>query len=174
MGGMDIARAFALKAHGGQQYGPHPYQYHLARMVEAVDEFYAELDGPIAHERLAAAAWLHDTLEDTDTTVRDLHDRFGADVTALVVTLTDVPGRTRAERHARTYPKIRAAGRQAVGLKLCDRLANLRGCRELGDDRMLAMYRCEHPAFTQVLHRDAELVELWRAVSLTARCDSAP
>lgn len=161
------ARAFALKAHGSQQYGPFPYQYHLARVVEAADEFYAELDGPIAHELLTAAAWLHDVLEDTETTVRDLHVAFGPTVTALVVALTDEEGRNRAERHSRTYPKLRGAGRQAVGLKLCDRLANLRGCIELGNDRMLQMYEQEHADFVRVLHRPGEMSELWRELNLT-------
>ena len=173
MVGMRItAQRFALRAHGSQQYGPHPYHYHLARTVEAVDEFYAELDGPIAHELIAAAAWLHDVLEDTATTIRDLHCRFGPDVTALVVAVTDEPGQTRTERHAKTYPKLRAAGRQAVGLKLCDRLANLRGCRELGNIRLAEVYRREHQGFVQMLHREDELQELWQAVSLAARSDS--
>lgn len=165
----NIARTFALKAHGDQRYGPFPYQYHLARVVEAVDEFYAELDGPIAHELLAAAAWLHDTLEDTDTTTRQLHTTFGPTVTALVVALTDEHGRNRAERHERTYPKLRGAGTQAVGVKLCDRLANLRACRELGNASMLLLYGREHSGFRQVLWRDGELVTLWAELDGLAR-----
>lgn len=168
------AQHFAIKAHGKQRYGPHPYRYHLARVAEAVDEYYAELSGPIAHESLVAAAWLHDTLEDTDTSINRLHRTFGPEVTALVVTLTDVPGKSRAERHARTYPKIRTAGHQAVGLKLCDRIANLRGCRELGNDKMLLRYHEENMDFAAALYRPDELRPLWLEILRLFRGPAKP
>lgn len=161
------ARRFAIKQHGAQQYGPYPYQYHLAMVADIVTEFLTELTVPggASHAELTAAAWLHDVLEDTDATIGTLHRKFGPDVTALVVAVTEPPGESRRERHVKTYPKIRAAGRQAVGLKLCDRTANLRACRELGNDDMFRMYESEQHGFVRALHQPGELEGLWEEIA---------
>jgi len=158
------ARRFAIRMHGEQQYGPHPYQYHLALVAEFVTKYVVELTAdPVGadHGELVAAAWLHDVLEDTNATISMLHRAFGSTVTALVVAVTDEPGNSRAERHAKTYPRIRAVGMQAVGLKLCDRLANVQASIELDGTKMLNMYRAEHPDFVAALHRPGELSSLW-------------
>mgnify|MGYP001567422829 CR=1 FL=1 len=73
----DQAREFAEKQHAGQLYGTEPYAVHLA----AVRAVLASIDAP---PHLCVAAWLHDTVEDTDTTPRELEERFGADVAAVV------------------------------------------------------------------------------------------
>ena len=160
------ARRFAIKMHGAQRYGPHPYQYHLAMVAGVVTEFLAELDSvDVGHGDLTAAAWLHDVLEDTDATVSMLHGTFGPTVTALVVAVTDEPGENRHERHVKTYPKLRAAGTQAVGLKLCDRLANVRACRELGDSHLYEMYQKEQRRFVRALYSPDELSGLWEELT---------
>jgi (p)ppGpp synthase/HD superfamily hydrolase len=155
---------FAVEAHAGQQYSGQPYTYHLARVAGLVQDYAEELTGAVSNEKMIAAGWLHDVLEDTTTTVQELRKRFGHDVTALVVAVTDDPGETRAERHATTYPRIRQAGHQAVGLKLCDRLANLKGCVALNNNRLLRMYLSEHLGFRGVLKRPDELPGLWNTI----------
>lgn len=64
---VDLAKQTAIKAHGEQKriYGPDkgkPYTVHLERVAAALN----------GNETLEAIAWLHDVVEDTDTTLEDL------------------------------------------------------------------------------------------------------
>jgi len=69
----------------GQQrkYNNQPYDVHLhavAKLVASVT------DDP----EMIAAAWLHDTVEDTPATLDDIAESFGTAVAELVESLTDV------------------------------------------------------------------------------------
>ena len=57
--------------------------------------------------RVVAAAWLHDTIEDTSVTREDIVAHFGDEVAALVWAVTG-EGATRSERNQSAYAKIRA------------------------------------------------------------------
>jgi guanosine-3',5'-bis(diphosphate) 3'-pyrophosphohydrolase len=154
---LEKARDFALKAHGDQTYGPYPYRHHL----EAVAANAREFGFPLA---AVAAAWLHDTVEDTEVTREEIEREFGPEVAALVEGVTNEYGRNRAERKARTMPKTKAAGKMAVGLKLADRIANVTACLDDRDPKNTSMLRCyrrEHPAFRAGLRTEGEWDELW-------------
>jgi (p)ppGpp synthase/HD superfamily hydrolase len=58
----EFYRDLALRYHGEQRYGDHPYGVHLDAVVEILREY--------GHEALVPAGYLHDTLEDTDATPR--------------------------------------------------------------------------------------------------------
>lgn len=149
------ARRFAEQAHRGQMYGDGPFvERHLARVVATLRR-YGETD-----PTLLAAARLHDTLEDTDTTVEDLREAFGDDVANIVDRLTDQPGRNRRERQARTHARIREDPR-AVRVKLADRIANVEAALEQKSN-LRGMYRKEYPRFRQDLHRPGEFDAMWR------------
>ena len=64
--------------------GNEPYINHLAEVANLLA---AATDG--ADAELVAAGWLHDTVEDTNTTREELAQKFGARVAALVVEVTD-------------------------------------------------------------------------------------
>ena len=66
------AREFAIAKHGTQKYGDRPYSYHLALVSQVLSDF-----GYAADEAIAAAGWLHDTLEDTETAYEVLVSEFG-------------------------------------------------------------------------------------------------
>jgi (p)ppGpp synthase/HD superfamily hydrolase len=53
------AKEFAIIAHGDQKYGEHPYSVHVDEVAHIASE-YGELD--------EAVAFLHDVVEDTETT----------------------------------------------------------------------------------------------------------
>lgn len=142
------AKIFAKAAHAGQLYGGLPYLAHL----EAVAAVAAEFEAP---ETVEIAAYLHDTLEDTAVTFEELEQEFGPEVARLVEAVTDKHGANRAERHQATYPALRAAGPDAVLLKLCDRLANVRASA-IGAPAKLAVYREEFPEFRSVLYAPGE------------------
>jgi guanosine-3',5'-bis(diphosphate) 3'-pyrophosphohydrolase len=148
------ASDFARRAHAGQEYsGGAFHEKHLARVVATLRRF--GVDAPA----LLAAAWLHDTVEDTDTTVEDIHREFGDDVADLVWRLTDEPGRNRKERHHLTHLKIRGRP-EAVCIKLADRIANMESSME-ERSHLRGMYRAEHGQFRDDLHRPGEHDDMW-------------
>lgn len=147
---IEQAKAFAIDAHGIQKYaGDKPYSYHLGQVVGVLQRF------GVDDEILLAAAWLHDTVEDTDTTAIEIDRSFGMLVGDLVWAVTNEPGKNRKERHQKTYVKITTIGPQAVLLKLADRIANLEQCaaeqRLTGQSKLLDMYRKEHEGFVQAI-----------------------
>jgi (p)ppGpp synthase/HD superfamily hydrolase len=155
---MTEAAAFAIRAHGAQKYGGAlPYAYHLGSVVAVLLRF--GFDDP----DLLKAAWLHDVLEDTDESPKAIERWFGLRVLGLVQAVTNEPGKNRRERHEKTYPKTREAGRLAVALKLADRIANVEASLlSTSDFSKLQMYRKEHPAFIDALFRpEDDLSDLW-------------
>ena len=82
---IEKAKQFAIEKHKGQfRKDGTPYVNHPLRVGEIVRKFKE------SHEidKLIAAAILHDTLEDTDTTIPELKENFGKLVTLLVIKLT--------------------------------------------------------------------------------------
>jgi (p)ppGpp synthase/HD superfamily hydrolase len=114
------------------------------------------VDDPV----LLAAAWLHDAVEDTATTVEDVRREFGDDVADLVWRLTDEPGNNRKERHHLTHLKIRGRP-EAVRIKLADRIANVESSIE-ERTHLRGMYRHEHAQFRADLYREDEWSEMWQ------------
>jgi (p)ppGpp synthase/HD superfamily hydrolase len=150
------ALAWARGRHGGQLYGGTPYETHLLAAAAVLrDCGYG--DDPV----LMSAAYLHDTIEDTDATREQIAERFGARVADIVDAVSDPEGATRAEKKAAAYPRIRRLD-DAVRVKLADRIANV----EAGG-RPAAKYAGEQAAFRG---------ELWRAGvadAMWARLDRA-
>ena len=63
---IEEARNFAIKAHGHQKYGDSPYVVHLDAVAGTLERF-----GHAGDTNLIAAAYLHDTLEDTEYDIDD-------------------------------------------------------------------------------------------------------
>jgi hypothetical protein len=80
-----------------------------------------------------AAAWLHDTVEDTEATLEDIRNEFGDHVARLVGELTDVSKPSdgnRAVRKAIDRAHLAGASPEAKSVKLADLIDNCRGfCR---------------------------------------------
>jgi guanosine-3',5'-bis(diphosphate) 3'-pyrophosphohydrolase len=80
----------------------------------------------ITDEITIAAALLHDTIEDTETTPEELSRRFGAAVGDLVVEVTDDKSLPKAERKRLQVEQAPSLSRRARLVKLADKIANLR------------------------------------------------
>ena len=164
---VDEARKFALAAHGSQRYGDRPYSFHLEAVVQLLSPYGVEAQ---------VIGYLHDVVEDTEATESDIRERFGALVADCVSLLTDSPGRSRAERKAKTSARLAgvAAGPAELALlvKAADRLANVRTC--VLDDRrgLLAVYRGEHRSFRRAAYREGLCEPFW--VELDALLATAP
>jgi len=155
---LEKARQFAIEAHGGQKYGDAPYLVHL----EAVVSHLADYD-----ENARVIAYLHDVVEDTGATYRDVEDLFGPFIADCVAVVTDEEGMSRAARKSKTYRKMaKVEGKLELALlvKAADRLANVQACLAGGDNRRLSAYRSEHPAFRAAAYRPGLCDEIWRAI----------
>ncbi|MCB9745514.1 MAG: bifunctional (p)ppGpp synthetase/guanosine-3',5'-bis(diphosphate) 3'-pyrophosphohydrolase [Alphaproteobacteria bacterium] len=154
---IEEARALALRAHGDQRYGEHPYAWHLQRVVELAEPY---------GEDAVVAAWLHDAVEDTPLTLDEVRAAFGDPVADAVDLVTDVEGPNRKARKAATYARLAAVpadGPRALALivKAADRLANLRASRDEHKGGLLKMYQREHETFRRSAWRAGLCDDLW-------------
>lgn len=98
------ARRYATEVHAAagqrRKYTDEPYIVHPAAVVELVRSVTDD-------ENMLAAAWLHDTVEDTGTTLADITQQFGAEVGALVGMLTDSAQPQAKNRAARKVAHFR-------------------------------------------------------------------
>lgn len=141
--GYPDAREFAIAAHGSQTYGDKPYVYHL----DAVASIVCGLGEPYV-----TLAYLHDVLEDTDTTKADLAEAFGEGMACAVDLITDPPTGSRKSRKKVINDRLELVGElawdwPALVVKVADRLANVREASKTGNARKLQMYATEHDAF---------------------------
>lgn len=120
------ARRYASKAHAeaGQRrkYTDEPYIVHPAAVVELVRSVCDD-------EEVLAAAWLHDTVEDTPSTLNDISSHFGERVAGLVAMLTNpgtAAGQNRAARKVAHFRHTAAASPDAQTIKLADIIDNTR------------------------------------------------
>jgi len=152
------ARAFAVAAHGDQTYGDYPYFVHLDE-VAAIAAAYGETAEIIA--------FLHDVVEDTDTTVEGVKSVFGALIANCVAILSDEPGETRKIRKTATYKKMALVhGEEELALlvKAADRLANMRACIRIKDQGFLDLYKSEHNTFHAAAYRPGLCDDIWAEI----------
>jgi guanosine-3',5'-bis(diphosphate) 3'-pyrophosphohydrolase len=83
-------------------------------------------DGGVRDPVVLAAALLHDTLEDTQTSYGELRGAFGAEVADVVVELTDVKFLGKDTRKKLQVARARRASERARLVKLADKISNLR------------------------------------------------
>jgi hypothetical protein len=144
------ARRFATEAHERidqrRKYSNQPYQEHLKAVAEHVA-------GVTDDAEMLAAAWLHDTVEDTPATFGDIERVFGRAVRDLVAELTDVsrPGDgNRAARKAKDRHHLAQASARAKTIKLADLIDNCTDiCRH--DAAFARVYLGEAAALLDVL-----------------------
>lgn len=149
------ARNFALDAHGDQKYGDLPYSVHLDEVANIVKPY---------GETAEMVAYLHDVVEDTNVTVKEIGAIFGDLISECVQILSDEPGETRKIRKSATYKKMaKVEGDQCLALlvKAADRLANMRACIRIEDERLLNLYKSEYEVFRNSVYRPNLCDEIW-------------
>ncbi len=121
------ARARCIEARAGQpRDNDAPYATH----PEAVARILCERG--VTDTAMLAAAYLHDVIEDTETSETALREEFGDEIVNLVIELTtDSKKRKRpfAEKHAYTNARVRGMSPRAKLIKLADRSHNLSECQ---------------------------------------------
>ena len=161
---VERARVFATAAHAAvgqvRKYTFEPYIVHPAEVAGIVATV------PHTNEMLAAA-YLHDTVEDTGVSIVDIQKEFGNEVASLVGWLTDVskPEQgNRAVRKAIDREHTAMAPAAAQTVKLADLIANSRSI--LAHDPAFAkVYLEEKRMLLEVLTRgDATLMAQARRI----------
>ena len=82
--------------------------------------------GAVADEDLIVAALLHDTIEDTETTLEEIEACFGAAVAALVSEVTDDKSLLKEERKRLQIEHAAGLTAKAKQLKIADKICNVR------------------------------------------------
>jgi guanosine-3',5'-bis(diphosphate) 3'-pyrophosphohydrolase len=155
---VERARVFATAAHAAvkqvRKYTFEPYIVHPAEVASIV--------ATVPHtDEMLAAAWLHDTIEDTGVTIVDITCEFGHDVASLVGWLTDISrpqDGNRAVRKAIDRDHTACAPAEAHTVKLADLIANSRSIMA-HDPAFSRVYLEEKRMLLEVLSRgDATLM----------------
>lgn len=121
------ARQFATKAHEGQlRDDGKPYINHPITVARILLALYGDEN---VDANLIAAAYLHDTIEDTSTTYEDLLQEFGQDIADLVMEVTHEGDDT----HGFYFPRLNT--QRGIMLKFADRLSNIADMESWSDKR---------------------------------------
>lgn len=153
------ARRFATEIHAAagqrRKYTDEPYIVHPAAVVELVRSVTDD-------ENMLAAAWLHDTVEDTRATLEDIAQQFGDEVAGLVGMLTDKKqpqAKNRAARKVAHFRHTADASPAAQTIKLADIIDNTRAIVQY-DPHFARVYLVEKQVQITLLREGS--AELWR------------
>lgn len=109
---IETCERIAREAHAGQtRRGGEPYIEHPRRIAESLG---------VPH--MACVAWLHDVLEDTDLTAKDL---LAMDVNESTVRIVQELTHQVDEPYDAYIERIRAGSSEARTIKICDLVDNL-------------------------------------------------
>jgi len=164
---IDKARLFAHAAHDAvgqrRKYTNDHYWVH----VDAVADLVASVTND---EHMIAAAYLHDTVEDTQTTLSDIAEHFGGEVMYLVAYLTDVSRPLDGNRATRkSFDRAHTAKGDARvhTIKLADLIDNVTTITKY-DPKFAAIYMEEKRLLLKVL-QDGDATLLAQATQLISR-----
>ncbi len=115
------AYRYATKKHTGQfrKATPVPYIVHIYEVEQIL-----KLNG--ADEETLIAAILHDVVEDTNTTLQDVEERFGKNIAYMVDLLSENKSLPYVERKNEHISRLRNAPLKVKMVKCADCLSNIR------------------------------------------------
>jgi guanosine-3',5'-bis(diphosphate) 3'-pyrophosphohydrolase len=163
------AALFANHWHAGvtRNFTGEAYITHPAGVVALLREFTYD---PVT----LAAAWMHDVIEDTTCKATDMEAEFGAEVTDLVLEVTNVSRKSdgpRAVRRAIDRAHVAKASRRGKTLKLADIHHNVSDCTKAPRD-FGALYVPEKKLMLEVL-REGDLRLFKKVEELLIRAHEA-
>jgi GTP pyrophosphokinase len=144
---------FAVEMHEGQsRKSGEPYASHPVEVIDIIANLHLDIASLVA-------GLLHDTVEDTETTVDEIRERFGEDVAFLVDGLTklsDFRFNTREERQAESIRKMIVAmsrDLRVILVKLADRLHNMRTLKHMPRHKQKRIARETMDIYAPLAHR---------------------
>jgi len=101
---------------------------------DGVTTFYDHLEGVVnrlknlgvSNQDVLSAAWLHDTIEDTDTTFNEINEIFGKIISVLVLSLTKDSKLPRKARELQYVQQLKNSTIETKIIKFCDISGNLK------------------------------------------------
>lgn len=171
-------RHYSIKTHNGvnQKYGKNEnYSFHLD-MVGDFGKTYLHLLPKERQKYAHAGCFAHDRIEDCRETHADLVKYCGKDVADIVYAVTDEKGKTREERKPKKLYDDMLYNMEAVFVKLCDRLANLKYSKDrysyMTEEQiktakkppMFVKYCNEHVNFKKKLYLSSNMREMVKVV----------
>lgn len=147
-----VNTADATCAHRKQvrKYTNEPYINHCLEVAGLV----CDLGGTHSPD-MVKAAWLHDTIEDTDVTADEIYEVFGRNVWRLVLGLTDSAPLSlgnRAKRKAYERDRLAAESSDVQTIKCCDLISNTRSIVQ-HDPEFAKVYLVEKRNLLEVMTR---------------------
>ena len=127
------AADFAARRHLGQTRkgaAREPYLNHLSEVAALLAE---SLEEPRAW--LVAAGWLHDVVEDTETTIGEVESLFAHITARMVAEVTDDKSLPKDERKRLQVVNTPKKSDDAKLIKLADKISNLRALASSPPDR---------------------------------------
>ncbi len=164
------AKSFAFKAHNAigqrRKYTDEPYTTHLERVAQLVASV-------VDDDAMVAAAYLHDIVEDTPTTIEDVEESFGEDIAYLVTYLSDISrpdDGNRAVRKQLDREHIAQGDARVHTVKLADLIDNSDSIQK-HDPKFAKVYMTEKRQLLEVLqdghptllNRAQVIVDAWFA-----------
>jgi guanosine-3',5'-bis(diphosphate) 3'-pyrophosphohydrolase len=124
MGPVLQALEFAAHKHRDQRRKNLEASPYINHPIALANVLWAE--GKVHDPGVLAAALLHDTIEDTDTSAEELRSRFGTRVAKIVMEVTDDKSLDKATRKRLQVSHAPKLSREAKLVKLADKICNLR------------------------------------------------
>jgi GTP diphosphokinase / guanosine-3',5'-bis(diphosphate) 3'-diphosphatase len=118
------AAAFAAQKHSSQRrkdVHASPYINHPLALADILAN-----EGGVTNSQVIVAALLHDTVEDTETTLGELRDEFGEEIAGIVAEVTDDKSPHKNERKRLQVLNAAHKSEAAKLVKLADKISNLR------------------------------------------------
>jgi GTP diphosphokinase / guanosine-3',5'-bis(diphosphate) 3'-diphosphatase len=115
---------FAARKHRMQRRKDHdasPYINHPIALMSVLC-----VEAGVSEARILAAAALHDTIEDTETTLAELKAEFGSQIAGIVAEMTDDKLLPKTDRKRLQVERASHKSREAAFVKLADKICNLR------------------------------------------------
>jgi guanosine-3',5'-bis(diphosphate) 3'-pyrophosphohydrolase len=118
------AARFAAHKHRDQRRkgtSASPYINHPIALASILRE-----EGDVTNEIAIAAALLHDTIEETETSYEELRGQFGREIANVVAEVSDTKWLEKKSRKRLQISKAARSSEPAKLVKLADKIANLR------------------------------------------------
>jgi (p)ppGpp synthase/HD superfamily hydrolase len=117
------AADFAARRHVNQRRKGVDREPYVNHVIEVAERLAASEHGDDAI--LIAAGFLHDTIEDTETTAAELEAAFGVEITGLVLEVSDDPMADKAKRKRLQIERVRLKSSRAQLITIADKSANV-------------------------------------------------
>lgn len=150
-----VARAyeFSERVHRGQKRASgEPYFTHPVEVAKIIADLHLDVAS-------VATALLHDTVEDTLTTLEEIERQFGAEVASLVdgvTKISQISFTSREEKQAENFRKMllaMARDIRVILIKLADRTHNMRTLDALSPERQLEIAQETLDIYAPLAHR---------------------